>query len=234
MVFVMRKLDSQKQNLGQKLRALRRGQAITLDIIERQTHIQRKYLEALERGHFEKLPEPIYARNFIRSYARALGADETYFLELYEEECGACDLLGPSRSPRQRVERKKFFVWNRFMRFGALSCLLAGVFIYIGYQIFSIIESPKVILLSPANDTLTHEAKLNVRGLVEGDASVYINNEPIVVNADNTFDAYVDLREGLNTLVVEAEKRYSRKSIIERSVVFDPQPWITQVSYFAQ
>ncbi|MBU4315501.1 helix-turn-helix domain-containing protein [Patescibacteria group bacterium] len=230
----MRKLDCEPQTLAKKLRALRRGKAVSLKMMERETHIQKKYLEALEQGRFEDLPEPIYARNFIRAYARALGADETYFLELYEEECGACDLIGPMRSPRQRVERKKFFVWNHFLRFSGIGCLLVGVFAYIGWQVFSIIQSPKVILLSPANDSLTHEAQLNVRGIVEGEASVYVNGEPIVVDENRTFNAYVDLREGLNTLVIEAERRYSRKSVIQRSVVFDPEPWITQVSYLEQ
>lgn len=232
MVFVMRKLDCGRQTLAEKLRALRRGQAITLEIMEAKTHIQKKYLEALEQGHFELLPEPIYARNFIRAYARALGADETYFLELYEEECGACDLIGPMSSPRQKVERKKFFVWNNFIRFGLLGSLICALFIYVGFQVFSIIQSPKVIILSPANDTLTHDAQLNVKGIVEGEASVFINGEPVVVDENNTFNASVDLQEGLNTLMIEAQRRYSKKSVVERSVVFDPKPWITQVSYF--
>jgi len=228
----MRKLDCGHQTLAEKLRELRRGKAITLEIMEAQTHIQKKYLEALERGYFEQLPEPIYVRNFIRAYTRLLGADETYFLELYEEECGACDLIGPLSSPRQKVERKKFFIWNNFLRFGVFGAIICALFVYIGFQVFSIIQSPKIIVFSPANDTLTHEAQLSVKGIVKGEASVFINGEPVVVDENNTFNTSVDLQEGLNTLVIEAERRYSKKSVIQRSVVFDPKPWITQVSYY--
>ena len=97
MVFVMRKLDRVPQTLGEKLRALRRGQAVSLIMLEETTHIQRRYLEALERGRYDELPEPLYTRNFIKAYARVLGADETYFLELYEQESGRMDLLAPHR-----------------------------------------------------------------------------------------------------------------------------------------
>lgn len=234
MVFVMRKLDSEPQTLGKKLRALRRGKAITLDIMERTTHIQRKYLEALEQGRFESLPEPLYARNFIRAYTRALGADETYFLELYEEECGACDLIAPMCSPRQRVNKRRFVIWNHFVRYSALAGLMLLIFGYIGYQVVSIIQAPNIVLLTPATDMLTHEAQLLVQGMVEGEASVFINGEQIVVNEDLTFNTSVDLREGINTLTVEAERRYSRRSVVERSVVFDPQQGISQVSYSVQ
>jgi len=234
MVFVKRQLDCEPQSLAEKLRALRRNQAVTLDMMERKTHIQRNYLEALEKGKFEDLPEPLYSRNFIRAYARALGADEKYFLELYDEECGLCDLIEPMCSPRQRVNKKRFYVWSKFIRYGLIASLLLCVVSYIGWQVISIIEPPKIILLSPAADMLTHEAEISIHGLVEGEASVYVNGEPIVVNDDFSFEATVDLEQGLNNLIIEAERRYSRQAVIERSVVFDPQSGISQVGYFAQ
>lgn len=223
MVFVKRKLDCEPRGLADKLRALRRNQAVTLDMMERKTHIQRNYLEALENGRFEDLPEPMYARNFIRAYARVLGADEKYFLELYDEECGLCDLIEPMCSPRQRVRPKRFYIWSRVVRYGLIASLLLCVLGYIGYQVISIITPPEIVLLSPADDILTHEANILVHGFVEGEASVYINGEPIVVNDDFTFQARVDLDQGLNDLLIEAERRYSRRAVIQRSVVFDPQ-----------
>lgn len=234
MVFVKRQLDEGPKSLSEKLRDLRRNHAVTLDMMERKTHIQRNYLEALERGAFEDLPEPLYARNFIRAYARALGADERYFLELYDEECGLCDLIAPMCTPRQRVRKKRFYIWNRFIRYGFLAFLLLSVISYIGYQVISIVEPPEIVLLSPSSDLLTHDAEIAVYGLVEGEASVFVNGEPIVVNEDFTFSTTVDLNQGLNDLVIEAQRRYSRRATIERSVVFDPKTGITQVSYSSQ
>ena len=43
--------------------------------VERDTRINRGYIDAIEEGRFETLPAPVYARGFVRSYARYLGLD---------------------------------------------------------------------------------------------------------------------------------------------------------------
>ena len=43
--------------------------------MEQITRINRTYLQAIEDGRFEELPAPVYARGFVRSYARHLGVD---------------------------------------------------------------------------------------------------------------------------------------------------------------
>ena len=62
-----------------------------------------------------------------------------------------------------------------------------------------------------------------VQGHVDGEATVSIDGRLVVVNADQTFDAPVDLSKGLNVITVTAQRRYSREASIERRVVFDPQ-----------
>lgn len=228
MVFVMRKLERVPQGLGEKLRALRRGQAVSLEMIERKTRIQRRYLEALEQGRYDELPAPLYTRNFIRAYARELNADEQYFIELYEEECGRCDLVGPMRMPRQKVRKMRFFVWNRVVKFGLLSVVALAIFGYLGHQVQSIISPPEVILFSPVDESMTSSAMLIVEGVVEGESTVYVNGEQVVVNDDRIFATQVDLDKGLNIITVEAERRYSRRALVERRVLFDPDHYARQ------
>lgn len=224
----MRKLDRVPQTLGEKLRALRRGQAVSLDMIEERTHIQRRYLEALEQGRYDELPAPLYSRNFIRAYARELNADEEYFLELYEEECGRCDLVDPMRMPRQRVRRMRLLVWNRFVKFGGVLAVIFLLFGYLGWQIQSIVSPPEIVLFSPADETITGEAIITVEGLVEDESTVYVNDEQVVVNDDRTFKTQIDLEKGLNLITVEAERRYSKRARIERTVLFDPEELVSR------
>lgn len=230
MVFVMRKLDRVPQTLGEKLRALRRGQAVALGDIERETHVQRRYLEALERGHYEDLPEPLYTRNFIRAYARALNADEKYFIELYEEECGRCDLLDPSRLPRQRVRKGSLFNLPGVLTASLLGVFALIVFSYFGWQFLGLVRAPEVMLYAPDDGMATDSALLPVTGqVIKGEATLTINGEQIVVNADNTFETILDLERGLNVITVEAKRRYSRSAVIYRRVVFEPK--ISSVSF---
>lgn len=220
MVFVMRKLDRVPQTLGEKLRALRRGQAVSLEMMEKTTHIQHKYLEALERGRYDELPEPLYTRNFIKAYARLLGADETYFLELYEEESGRVDLLTPHRMPRMRVHKAWLFAPARFLKvvtFAVIACCVLG---YFGWQVNGMIEAPRIIVDSPADGTSADTALVTVHGHVESDdVTLTVNGTQVVVNSDKTFATTVDLSRGLNIITIEGARRYSQKAIEYRHVV---------------
>lgn len=64
-----------RPRLGEWLRNARQRKGLTFTEIERTTRINRHYLEAIESEHFDVLPAPVYARGFLRSYARALGLD---------------------------------------------------------------------------------------------------------------------------------------------------------------
>lgn len=221
MVFVMRKLDRTPGTLGEKLRELRRGQAITMDMLVRDTRIQRNYLVALERGDYLSLPEPLYTRNFIRAYARYLGADEQYFIELYEEECGRCDLMEPSMMPRQKVRKASFFAGWRMVVAGLAASLVLSLTSYIGWQFYQITTPPEITLHSPQENTVVDEPVVLIEGSVDKSTSVKIDGEHIPLQENGMFSYELPLVEGINTVSVEASKRYSKKRVIERMVVYN-------------
>lgn len=73
-------------DLGDLLREARTSRGLTLAEVERDTRISRSYLEALEGGRYEVLPAPVYARGFVRSYARYLGLDEQEAVSLLPDD----------------------------------------------------------------------------------------------------------------------------------------------------
>ncbi len=223
MVFVMRKLDAIPETLGEKLRTLRRTQAVSLPMLEDKTRIQKKYLEALEHGRYDELPEPIYTRNFLRAYARALGADEDYFLELYEEEAGQMDLLGPHRLPRTRVRKGRFFVFSRLTTGIAIVLPALIIVAYLLWQTSALIRSPEVVITSPTDGVSVRTALLSVAGYVtDSDVTVIVNGKILVIDEQHQFKTEVDLTRGLNVVTVQAKRRYSRETTVYRRVVFDP------------
>ncbi|WP_134686273.1 helix-turn-helix domain-containing protein [Brevibacillus migulae] len=84
--------------LGLVLQKAREEKGISLDDIQRITKIQRRYLEAIERGHFHLLPGHFYARAFIKSYAEAVGLDPTYVLDHFQTDL-------PAQPPQEQLER---------------------------------------------------------------------------------------------------------------------------------
>lgn len=59
--------------LGSTLCRTRQEKKLTLEDIEAQTRIRSRYLQAIEAGKLDELPEPVYTQGFIRRYADALG-----------------------------------------------------------------------------------------------------------------------------------------------------------------
>ena len=70
--------------LGDLLRQSRVQLGLTLDDIQATTHIQRRYLEALEQERFDNVPDRVVGRGFLRSYAAALKLDPSFVVDLYD------------------------------------------------------------------------------------------------------------------------------------------------------
>ena len=67
--------EEQLKEVVAHLRQVRLEKAIRIEEIAAQTHIRLSFLQALEEGKFEALPEPVYVQGFIRHYAYAVGLD---------------------------------------------------------------------------------------------------------------------------------------------------------------
>ena len=61
--------------VGSLLEAKRREKGLSLKDVEQATKIRTRYLEGLEREDYSVLPDPIYARGFLKTYANFLGLD---------------------------------------------------------------------------------------------------------------------------------------------------------------
>lgn len=68
---------------GAQLRQAREQRGLSLDEVSTKTRVQRRYLQALEEGTVDKLPEPVYARGFLKRYADFLGLDSSGMAERY-------------------------------------------------------------------------------------------------------------------------------------------------------
>ena len=63
--------------LGSILRLKRQDRNLSLEQVATLTRIRLRYLQAIEAGELDELPEPIYIQGFIKQYAEVLGLDGT-------------------------------------------------------------------------------------------------------------------------------------------------------------
>jgi helix-turn-helix protein/uncharacterized protein DUF4115 len=69
--------------IGAALRDARESRSLSLEAISARTKIRVDQLRALESDAFERLPEPIFVRGFIRAYAREVGLDPVALVSHY-------------------------------------------------------------------------------------------------------------------------------------------------------
>jgi hypothetical protein len=69
--------------LGNTLSRARRSRGITIEDAERDTHVSRRYLQALESEDFSLFPAPVYARGFLRTYSRYLGLNPEELVRVF-------------------------------------------------------------------------------------------------------------------------------------------------------
>src|SRR5438552_7132090 len=63
-------------SVGATLRSERLRRNLSLDQISRELKIAGRFLEAIETEHFERLPGGLFAKSFVRQYARLLDLDD--------------------------------------------------------------------------------------------------------------------------------------------------------------
>jgi len=218
MPFFVRNLNKE-ESLGEKIRALRKHKNWTLNEMTAFTKIQRKYLEAFETDQYKNLPEPIYAKNFLRKYILALGGDPNYFVARFEELVKKCDLVSPHRLPVQRARASAFFSAHRLWKFLVGLFFVAALVVYLGWQVSSLLKPPEIIIFEPADGIEVNNATIKVRGQTEKESEIFVNNNKVVPDMAGNFSTEVTLERGYNVITVEAKTRHSKMATVYRKVV---------------
>ncbi|HIE13563.1 MAG TPA: helix-turn-helix domain-containing protein [Desulfotomaculum sp.] len=106
--------------IGEQLSHTRKAKGISLETAEEATKIRAKFLRALENEEFNVLPGRVYAKAFLRSYARYLELDDAQlvceFDRLYAEK--------PQPEKKQRFEMPRSFNWGRYLNLFAVVAVI--------------------------------------------------------------------------------------------------------------
>jgi cytoskeletal protein RodZ len=98
------------------LREARVAKEITLEDLQEKTKIQKRYLQAIEEGNFDRLPGHFYTRAFIKSYAEAVGLDSSLIFETYQSVIpktgGPDEEALPPRQGRESIRTPNDSNWS--------------------------------------------------------------------------------------------------------------------------
>jgi cytoskeleton protein RodZ len=78
-------------DIGSELRTARMARVLSLDDISRDTKISPSVLRAIESNAFDKVPRGLFARGYLRAYARVVGLDSEAVVQHYRNEFEAAE-----------------------------------------------------------------------------------------------------------------------------------------------
>jgi len=206
------------RTVGEILSEKRKELGRSLEEIEKETKIRRKYLEALEKNNFSSLPESTIVKGFIRNYAQALAITPENVLAVFrrdfrENEKGQI-------IPRGMVEPldEKSFYWTpKATLITFISLIFLSFVFFLSRQYWRFLVPPPLQVLSPQEGQVFGE-KVEVSGKTDKDASIKIDGMPIMVAEDGKFKEEIVLPRGENVVTIEAINRQGKKRLVERKI----------------
>ena len=155
------------EGFGRFLQQAREKKHLSLEDVASQTRIQQKYLEALESEDFAGLPGKVFAKGFVRSFAKTIELDEEDTLQrfldssrnFYEQN----HLEQQHHQTQVQAEHRGKFNRN----------LVLGLFVVLGISLFYFLPSQQQSTDIPTESDLTaHHSQLKDSPPSENDSAL--------------------------------------------------------------
>lgn len=198
--------------VGEILSAAREKKKLTIEQVEKATRIRAKFLLALEKNEFNKLPPGTFIRGFVKNYASFLGLEVEDTLAFYRRQ----ENFDKTPAPPKSLKPSRF----PSLTFSTLAVivLITLFFGYLIYSYFKFAGSPTLLINSPANNVALKDDQIEIVGKTDPEAGLTINNQPVTVNENGSFNIIVPLQPGLNTLTVIATNKFKRQTTVVRNL----------------
>ena len=119
------------QSFGTWLRQQRVVREIELREIAETSKISIRYLRALEEDRFEILPAPVFAKGFLRQYAKYVGLDPEEVVNFFISALEETRQEDTPTHPRRKAESRSF--WTYLGLFFLLAALMLGAVWLVSY-----------------------------------------------------------------------------------------------------
>jgi cytoskeletal protein RodZ len=203
-------------SLEQRLREARIQKKLTIEQAALATKIKPQFLEAIERGAYDKLPSPAYARGFVRNYAEFLGLPKAQIAALFKrdfDEKRTVKVLPEGMVKKSEFPINRLNIRRMILGVGALVLILA----FLLFQARAMFFPPLITLSSPKEDSVVSQ-DVEVKGRTDANAIITINNEPVFVNSNGEFAKKISLFPGETKIIVKAKNRLGKESAVTRNV----------------
>lgn len=210
------------ETLGQVFRRYRKEEGIKVFKIEQDLKISKKVILALESDDYKNLPDDLYVKNFIKSYADYLSLDYNKLLNLYEQtKKDQSTISGQEKQGQKQNKPKKVraFLTPRMIRNFIIALIVISLLTYISFQVKKIFNPPNLEVTNPVQDIIIEDDFINISGQTEKEAQVFVNEKEVFLDSDGKFEIELDLQKGLNLIKISARKRHGGEAVVYREIL---------------
>ena len=210
------------KDLGEYLAECRSQLGMSLPEAAKLSQIQPKYILAFEEGRFHDLPAEVYAIGFLKKLASLYAADGADIVSQYRSERGIMENLAVINEPKKKNDFSftGFVLSPKILTIAGIAALALSSLVYLYFQVNSLHRPPPLEIALPAEDGTVSSSLMLVTGKTEPGSSVFLNNQEIVVDSAGNFRENLTLGSGTNQLVIRSVNKFSKESVVTRSVVF--------------
>ena len=206
-----------KETLGQVFQRYRQAENLKINQVEKDTKISHKMLIALENDDYPRLPDDLYTKHLIKTYAKYLSLDYNKLLNLYEQGKAQSGI-----NPVINKEKKtRVYLTPKMAQIGVIILIILAVATYLGFEINKIFSPPDLVVTNPPTNVRIAENFIEIKGQTEKEARVFINEKEIFIDSQGEFKTTIDLQKGINYIKIAAVKKHSRENIVFREILVD-------------
>lgn len=220
MNFTTSKIKEGDETVADKLRLTREQKSLSLKNVAKKLDIKYEYLASLEKGEYDKLPGGIYEKTFLKKYTHFLGLDYQQLEKNFLREKGVVSREKEKDVfSKKRVKGREFLVFPKIIRNILITIIAFTFFIYIGFYLKTSFSSPKIEIIEPVDNLVTENNFIYVVGKTSPKTEITINSQQVLKDDSGYFREKVNLKNGLNTIIISGQNKYSRKRVIEKQVL---------------
>lgn len=193
--------------VGEVLKNKRETLKISLEKASSETKIQKRYLQYIEKNEFFPFQSEVFLTGFIKIYAKYLNLNVEKVLALYRRTNPVFqkeEVKAPTKKPFYQVGRIN--ITPKSVIYVILAISIVSIIGYLASQIHKFQTPPKLEIINPIQDTTSTEEIFLVKGNVEKNVSVEINDVVVETNDSGFFEKEIELTEGVNLLTIKAKK----------------------------
>lgn len=178
--------------MGDRFKHARESKELTIEEAASKTKVQAPYLRAIEDNRFGDLPGPVFAKGYVRAYARFLGMDEEESLRCFSDSAQGFYAEHKEReryAARQYADSRKRAINRNVVAFLTGIAVLALVFLLTQHQ-QPVSPDPEPVERPSPQESLppaisaseletSPDTKLGVPGIVQGPVAIQGESEPL-------------------------------------------------------